>query len=248
MDPSENPLIVKPFPTNKSKVKVRPHMEDHTIPKHPFRCILSGSSGSGKTNLLLHLLTQKAFYKDYFDIIFIISPTAGKLDDSFEVLNKSNPKSEIRIINDLDPDKIQQIMDANKKIILERKVHKSPKILIVYDDIISNKKFMNSKAFTHSFIASRHFNCSVFICTQKYNAIPRVCRIQANAIMFFQGTNSERETMAVDHAPSGHSKKEMEAIIDFSTGEPYSFLFINKQAERSEQFRKNLDQILKLKK
>jgi hypothetical protein len=244
----ENPLIVKPFPTNKSKVKIRPYMENHTIPKHPFRCILSGSSGSGKTNLLLHLLTQNAFYKDYFDIIFIISPTAGKLDDSYDVLNKSNPTTEIRIINDLDEDKIQQIMSTNKAIILEKKVHKSPKILIVYDDVISNKKFMNTKPFTHSFIASRHYNASVFICSQKYNGIPRVCRIQANAIMYFQGTNCERETMAVDHAPPGHSKREMESIIDFATGEPYSFLFINKQAQRGEQFRKNLDQILKLKK
>lgn len=245
---ANNPLIVTAFPTSKTKVKSNDMMDSGVIPKHPFRAILSGSSGSGKTNLLIHLLTQKEFYKNYFNYIFIISPTAGKLDDSYNALSENNPKTKIRVINDLDPDIIETIMNTNKKIILKKKVHKSPKILIVYDDIISNGVFMRSKSFIHSFIASRHYNASVFICSQKYNAIPRVARIQANAIFFFRGTNGEREILAIDHSPPGYSKREMESIIDHATIDPYSFLFINMQSSNKERFRKGLDQIMELSK
>ena len=101
---ANNPLIVTAFPTSKTKVKSNDMMDSGVIPKHPFRAILSGSSGSGKTNLLIHLLTQKEFYKNYFNYIFIISPTAGKLDDSYNALSENNPKTKIRVINDLDPD------------------------------------------------------------------------------------------------------------------------------------------------
>jgi hypothetical protein len=249
-DEDDDPLVVKAFPTSKSKVKVNKAMTDHIIPKHPFRAILSGASGSGKTNLLIHLLNTKGFYKNYFDVIFIISPTAGKLDDSYNVLAKNNTKTTIRIINDLDPDSIDQIMTKNKDIILKKKVHMSPKILIVYDDVIGDRLFMNSKAFINSFIASRHYNASVFICTQKYNAIPKTPRVQANAIFFFRGTNTEREVLAIDRAPSGYSKKEMESIIDFSTTatkeSPYPFLYINLQAKTQNQLRKNLDKTMTL--
>jgi hypothetical protein len=240
-------LQVKAFETSKSKVKTRKAMDNHLIPKHPFRLILSGSSGSGKSNLLLHLLTQKQLYKGYFDIIFIISPTAGKLDDSYSALAKHKGKTVIRIINDLNADLIEQIMATNKKLILNNQVHKAPKILIVYDDVVADKKFMGMKSFLHSFIASRHYNASVIICTQKFNSVPRTCRLQANAIMYFRGTNGERETLVNEFSPAGYNKKETSAIFDYATRDPYSFLYINLMAPRSERYRKNLKEILRLK-
>ena len=241
---AKNPLKVSVFSTNKSKVSTRPLHEDHIVPKHPFRMVLSGASGSGKTNLLLHLLTTGDIYKNYFDVIIIISPTAGKLDDSYAALAEGNPKSVIRIVNDLDPDVIEKIMDVSKKIILEKKVHKSPKLLLVYDDVIGDKKFMNTKSFLHSFIASRHYNASVIICTQKFNAVPRTCRIQANSVIYFKGGNSERLTLAEEFCPAGYTKREMEEIIDHCTKEPYSFLFWNGQAQHGEQIRKGLETVL----
>ena len=78
-------LKVRKIPTNKSKIKQTPNANRGLIPSHPFRWYICGASGSGKTNLLLTLLTSQAFYKNYFDI-FIISPTAGGLDDSYTVL------------------------------------------------------------------------------------------------------------------------------------------------------------------
>ena len=43
------------------------------LPEHPFRSFIVGSSGSGKTNYLLSILTR--WYKDYFDKIYVFSMT-----------------------------------------------------------------------------------------------------------------------------------------------------------------------------
>jgi len=242
-------LIIKAIETSKNKVKVSEYQKEHVIPKHPFRAILSGCSGSGKSNLLINLLTNKKFYKDFFDIIFLISPTAGKLDDSYIALENSKTKSKLAIISDLDPEKIEGIMDINKEIIEDKGVHKAPRILLVYDDIISDTKFMNSRPFVHSFVASRHYNASVIVCTQRFNSVPRVCRLQANAIFFFKGTNSEQEVLAQEFCPPNfHWKKEFMRVIDHATNEKYSFLFINGQADREHRYRIGLHNIMELQK
>jgi hypothetical protein len=247
--PNRNDILtVRAFDTEKSKVKTKNFHKKNIVPAHPFRMINSGKSGSGKSNLLIKLLTEPKFYFNYFHCIFIISPTAGKLDDSYKALIKSKSKSKIHIINNLDPDHIEEIMDCNKKNILENKVHKAPRILLVYDDIISDGKFMRSKSFLHSFVASRHYNASVIICTQKFNSVPRTCRLQANAICYFKGNNGELDVLAEEFAPAGYSKKDMIRIIDYATSDPYDFFFINDQAPFKERYRKNLSKILQLRK
>lgn len=240
-------LTIKAIETSKNKVKRDDIQEQEILPKHPFRAIMSGRSGSGKSNLLISLLINDSFYKNYFHFIFLISPTAGKLDDSFQALKKSKCKSKIAIVNVLNPDTIQSIMDTNKEIIEEKGVDKAPRILIVYDDVVAHKKFMNSKSFTQSFIASRHYNASVIICTQRYNSVPRVCRLQANAVFFFKGSNSETLILAEEFCPAGYSKKEFLQVIEFAVRDPFNFLFVNDTCkDHKKKYRKNLDQILEL--
>lgn len=241
-----NDLKIEAIETSKTKVAISDYQKNHIIPKHPFRAILSGASGSGKSNLLINLLTKDKFYKNYFHVIFLISPTAGKLDDSFIALDKSKSKSKIHIINELKPEVIQNIMNKNKELIEDKGVDKSPRLLLVYDDIISNVKFMNTKPFRHSFIASRHYNASVIVCTQRYNSVPRVCRLQSNAVLFFRGTNSEEKVLADEYTPPGYKKKEFLEIIAYATRTPYSFLFINEQADARQRYRENLGNILEL--
>lgn len=60
-------LKVKPVPDDKQKL---PKNDGHEyVGRHPFRAILSGESGTGKTTLLIHLLNK--FYAPYFDRIYI---------------------------------------------------------------------------------------------------------------------------------------------------------------------------------
>lgn len=234
--------------TSKSKIKKTGVMKCGVIPPHPFRAILSGASGSGKSNLLLDLLTCKNKYFGYFDIIFVISPTANKLDDSYELLIKKLKKSKTKlyIINHPTAEQVTHIMDTNKEIIENEGLVKAPKILIVYDDIIADKKFMNTRAFTQSFVASRHYNASVIIATQKYKAIPRTCRIQASALFYFRGTHTEDESVCEEMCPPKYHKKEFYLLLNYALRKPYSFLFINTHVPFKTRYRECLHTILKL--
>jgi len=234
--------------TSKSKIKLSGIMKSEVLMPHPFRAVISGASGSGKSNLLLDLLTCKNKYHGYFDLCFVISPTCSTLDDSYSLLIKKMKKSKTKlfIINEPTAEQVEHIMTLNKEIIEEQGLVKSPKILIIYDDIISYKKFMNSKAFLQSFIASRHYNASVIIATQKFKSVPRTCRVQASSIFYFRGTHSEDEALCEDYCPPKYNKKEFMGILNHATRIPYSFLFINNHVGFRTRYRECLHTILTL--
>ncbi|NPD90622.1 MAG: hypothetical protein HGN29_18070 [Asgard group archaeon] len=241
-------LKIEALPTSKSKVKRTAAQSENIIPAHPFRLHISGSSGSGKTNCLLSMLTRKEFYKGYFDIIFIISLTAKKTDDVYDILEKNKGKTKIGFINELDETIIGEIMDISAGIVEDKKAHKAPKVLMVFDDVVSEKKFLNKKEFSKCFIMSRHFNMSSIILSQKYNATPRTCRLNCDAVIYFPGSVSEDMVITDDYCPPGFTKKEFLQILKFATAEPYSFLFINMKCLHKVRYRKNFDTILELQK
>lgn len=234
-------LKIKKMPTAKNKIPQRVLMEKNIIPRHPSSVLFNGSSGSGKSTLLVNLLTRKEFLKDYFDKIFLIAPTGGS-DDMFDhiKIKKEN------VITDMKnaPDFIQKLLNEQTEIIKSKKIHKAPKILIIYEDIQSCGRFMKSKVFLESFIANRHYGLSTWLCGQSFTKTPRACRLQANNIFYFRGGGSENSLIIDEFCPAGKTKKEFAKLIDTATEEPYSFLHINKRVANKERYRKNLDEII----
>lgn len=237
-----NPLSIKPFATSKSKIKHTPYQSELIIPKHPFACIFNGRSGSGKSQLMVNLMARPQFYKGYFDIIFLVSPTAGAMDDLVQHLNLPVK----RIINVLDPKTITKIMKVQEELINKRGIDRAPKMLIIYDDCQSNERFLRSKPVIQSFIAGRHFNISVILCSQSWTRTQRVCRLQCSNVFFFPGTESEVELLQNEFCPPNTSKSDFRALIKHATSEPYNFLHINMKASVKDRYRKNLDTMLRL--
>lgn len=234
---------IEPIPTSKDNIKQPKAAEKEVIPRITSSVILNGSSGSGKTTLLANLLTKKEFYKGFFDRIFLISPT-GKSDDIQKYLKLSDDD----IIDDLGQAAgfIQELMDSQRQIIETEGADKAPQYAIVYDDVIADTDFTNSTQFVKSFIASRHYNFTTFLCSQSWTACPRRCRLQAMNICFFKGSNSENELIAEEYTPPDYTKKQFLAVVEFATREDYSFLHINKRVDFKIRYRRNLDQVIKL--
>ena len=238
----DNPLQIKPFETSKSKIKNNPYQDSLIIPKHPFACIINGRSGSGKSQLMVNLMAREQFYCNYFDIIFLVSPTAGSMDDLCVHLNLPVK----RIINILDPKTITKIMKIQEDLINKNGIDKSPKLLIIYDDCQSNERFLRSKPVVQSFIAGRHYNMSVFLCSQSWTRTQRVCRLQCSNVMFFPGTESEVELLTNEFTPPNTTKSQFRQLIKHATHDAYNFLHINMKAAVAERYRKNLDTILRI--
>jgi len=237
-------LKINPLPSEKSKIKQKPLMEQDVIPRHPSRVLFVGKSNSGKSNLMINMLIKPEMYHKYFDEIYLISPTANILDDLPKFLNLPHD----RVHNELDASIIEKIMDSQMKKIEEKGLEKSPKTLIILDDIQSSASFCRSSALTALFVQGRHYNISTFCCIQQYKKLPKVARLQASNVFFFPSSLSEVDALVEDFTPPNFSKKDFKDMIKYCTLEPYNFMHINCFCHFKERYRHNLDVILELKK
>ena len=110
------------------------------IPDHPYRILIIGGSGSGKTNALLNLIDEQ----NNMDKIYLYAKELS--DPNYEYLIKKRKKTGIKHFNDSNTfiecsntmdDVYENIDDYNPK--------RKRKIFIIFDDMIadimSNKKF-----------------------------------------------------------------------------------------------------------
>jgi hypothetical protein len=232
-------LEIKPLKTVKSKIKQRTLMEKDIIPRHPSSVIFNGSSGSGKSVLLLNMLTRPEFFKGYFDEIHLFSPT-GASDDLFDALKL--PEENIHI--DMKPSELSDILEEQRDKIEADGVDKVKKMLIIFEDVQGNSKFMRSKPFLKSFIANRHYGISTWLCGQSWTRTPKACRLQANNIFYFAGSGSENELLANEHTPPGMRKREFMEMLMQGTRNKYDFVHINLRAPHAERYRRNLGNLI----
>jgi len=236
--PDANTLEIIPYKIDKKEIKLPAMMINDTIPKHPFRMLNSGASGSGKSMLVLNLLKRKNFMSGFYDDIFLFSPTAR--GDQIQLLLGLD---EDHICDDLGESGIEQldyVFNKQSQLIETMGFLKAPKVLIIFDDVISNPRFMNSNTFKKCFIQGRHISASVIVNTQKYHAIPRTMRLNCTDICFFPSSQSEVARIAEEFTPPSKTVKEFTKLINYCTAEPFNFLYINTRARR--KFRKNLSQ------
>ena len=73
-------LIVRPLSTKKSSLPQTPYMERGIINKFPSMLLNVGRSGSGKSTVINYMMTTDKFLLNFFDKVYLFSPTA-KLDD-----------------------------------------------------------------------------------------------------------------------------------------------------------------------
>ena len=141
------------------------------IPDHPYRILIIGGSGSGKTNLLLNLVKNQP----HIDKIYLY--TKDPYESKYQyMINKregvginhfNEPKAFIEYSNNMH--------DVYKNID-EHNLDKENQILIVFHDmmadIIHNKK-LNSIV-TELFIRGRKLNIFLVLITQSYFEVPKV--------------------------------------------------------------------------
>jgi hypothetical protein len=234
-------LKIEKIKTNKSKIKLRPYMEQGIIPKHPFRCILNSISGGGKTTLLMNLMTKPQFYKGYFDETYIYSPTIG-VDDSFEDLHID----EDHILSNLDD--LRAVIDIQKQALKKKPIHKVAKVLIIFEDMQSSTKVLNNPDFVKLYLMGRHFSISTFFTSQHFKKTPKAVRSQATDLFLFQGNENERRLIIEEFTPpmKGFTKKDMIDLMDYVFDKPYNFMYINMTQPFKTRYRKNLGEILEL--
>ena len=150
------------------------------IPDHPYRILIVGGSGSGKTNALFNLINNLP------DIDKIYLHAKDPYEAKYQYLiNKrekvglnhyDDPKAFMEYSNDMQ-DFYKNIEDYNPG--------KKRKILIVFDEMIAdmiNNKRLNPIV-TQLFTRGRKLNISIVFITQSYFKVPKDVRL--NSTHFF---------------------------------------------------------------
>ena len=202
------------------------------IPDHPYRILIIGGSGSGKTNALLNLINHVL----NIDNIYLYS----KINTKQNFYSKNMKMLEQSILM------IQKLLLIIQTIwmIKDYDPNKKRKILIVFDDMIadmlSNKKL--NPIVTELFIRGRKLNISLVFITQSYFAVPKNIRLNSTHYFVMKIPNKrELQQIAFNHS-SDIDFQDFMNLYKKSTAEPYSFLVIDTTlpSDNSLRFRKNL--------
>lgn len=153
-----------------------------------------GKRGSGKSTLLLSSLKHKELLKNYFDNIYLLSPTASR-DPKFEPLCDELSK-EHKYFTKCNEENITKIMEELKAFNdgwNYKKKKRDPRSLIIFDDCIHDTAKSTQKSVLHELITTnRHLKTSIFITSQQFKKLNTLIRANADVISFFT-TNNELE-------------------------------------------------------
>ena len=209
------------------------------IPDHPYRILIVGGSGSGKTNALLNLINNQP------DIDEIYLYAKDPYEKKYQYLINKHEKVGLNHFNDPKAfmDYSNDMQDVYKNIEDYNPIKKR-KILIVFDDMIADMINNNklNPIVTELFIRVRKLNISIVFITQSYFKVPKDVRINSTHFFIMKIPNNklELQQIALNHL-SDIDFKDFMKIYKTCTAEPYSFL-VNDTTLPSDdplRFRKN---------
>ena len=181
---------------------------DKTSPilKHTkaVQMMIVGAKRSGKSSLILSLLSSPKLYKGYYHNIYMISPSTSdskmqplirELDGQGKFFKELTEANIATILNGI---KAEQ--DAVK--MREKKTKKKlPPIynLLILDDVMADlPRSFKKNSITSLFMNARHYNLSTMIVSQVYKGVPAQVRKQTDMIYTFPLVKKEMEAMCED--------------------------------------------------
>jgi hypothetical protein len=201
-----------------------PHFDTHHI-KLPFRMIIAGNSGSGKTQTLLNLLYNMP---DTFEKIFIV--TKNKDEPLYNYLEDKLGKEGLTI-----KEGISELPDVDS-------LDKEQNNLIVLDDLV-NEPAKQQRPIADFFIRARKKNASIIYISQSFYAVPKLIRDNISYLIIKQVSSMKNLTMICRECSLGIEKKELKKIYDDATQSKQDFLLIDLEGDKDSRFRKNFDEI-----
>lgn len=186
------------------------------------RVLVTGKSGSGKTNAVLDLIMG---FKIHFDHLYLVasSPDQGKykalikwlntMEKAFEVEHKSYC-SMFTVITE--PEDMPDLKNVNKEIVN----------LVLIDDMIMKK---NQHIFIDWFVRSRHRSVTIFYLTQDYYKVDITIRKQIQYFISFEADSaSALEHMSRDLRLT-YPKDEFYRMFERATEQPNGFLLVDRR-------------------
>lgn len=196
------------------------------IPQHPFRWIISGGSGTGKTNMVLNFIYRFADFDKLF--IYTKHPNQPKFAQLMQLFEDGGRSDDIIVGTNSEDVPAPEELDCDNQN------------LILFDDMLLEK---DQTPIIEMFIRGRHSNASVIYLTQSYFKVSRNIRLQCSYFSFYECNRREMNTL-YQELGNDLSKKTFFNRIAQATTRDYSFLFVDKKTRnKSMRYRKNFDEL-----
>ena len=182
------------------------------MPNYTFRMLICGNSGSGKSNLLYHMLIEPLLY---YDEIFLYAKHLEQ-EKYQNLMNKMNEISKeagydvMKVSNDA----IIPIGDLD---------YEDNQKIIIFDDYVCKK---NQRQIVDYVIQGRHKNCSVIYLSQSFYKTPRDLRLICSHYCIYDFPSSRERNMISSEL--GVDKEKFKK----ATKKPFSFLYVDKPRKK----------------
>ncbi len=195
-----------------------------------FQYLVIGSSGSGKTNLVINLLkktkpnakNEKLSYYNMFDHIVVVSPSLKTIDNP--IFNSIDPSKIFDSLNEEVFDKIEELQDDKKQI------------LVVMDDVST---FLKDKIISKKLTAlsrnRRHLNVSLIIISHKISDFSPSLRNNSSLIFLFPIKN-KKESEFLFNEFINLSRKDFNSLIKYVYKDKHDFLLIDTSLRDNSKF------------
>jgi Mrp family chromosome partitioning ATPase len=198
--------------------------------------IISGASGSGKSNLIVNLLKSnkttkdnkhKKSYRNMFNNIILVSPSAHTIKDS--------PLENISDDQKFDSlsDEVFELVD----LMTDDAIDDNTQTLLILDDVSSQLRLKDNEKKLNQLIKNRrHLNLSIWIVTHKVTDAPPSLRSNANLIFLFK-PKTTREINTIQEEYMMMTKSRADEIMNSAYKDRYDFLLIDTSLRKGSEFR-----------
>ena len=178
------------------------------MPNDTFRMLICGNSGSGKTNLLLHMLLSLLCY----DEIFLYAKNLDQ--EKYQIL--------IDEMNHISKELGYDVMTISNDAIIpiNNLGYEDNQKLVIFDDYVCEK---NQREIVDYFIQGRHKNCSVIYLSQSFYKTPRDIRLNCSHYCIYEFPSSRERNMISSEL--GVDKEKYKK----ATRKPFSFCILINQ-------------------
>lgn len=201
------------------------------LPPNPFRVLVCGASGTGKTNLIMNMISNLMDY----DNLYIISKSLHDQPIYQHLFELSESDDSIKCYDNIEDFTIDDIDPTHTNV-------------IIYDDVVTENN-KNQQLIEKSFAYGRHKRASIMYLSQSVFATPIFIRKNCNSYCIFN-LNDNRDVDGLYRIVGGDISKtkfhEMYNIACLQT--PHGFFFIDNdpRAPREKKYRLRFDQVFKI--
>lgn len=200
-------------------------------PTWPFRLMIIGGSGSGKTNMLTSLLMNYLYFENLYILAKDIEePLYVFLREFFLQHNKESKPISFIISNRLEDLPATDDLDKRKQT------------LVIFDDFVIDK---NQQPMEEYFIRGRKKNASMVYITQSYFLVPKTIRLNTTYFAIYKIPNNKEIRAIADAHSTRVPYSDFKRIYNEATKDPYNFLVIDTLTQDLPfHLRKNWDGLL----